>query len=322
MGSERLRAAVAALAAFAVLAACDGARRSPGAPRPVGERDAAAPASARHAQIFRAHTTAERLAVLGALQRIGGPSWQLGKAGPALDDVDPLWLVLRRAWRVDAPSAPRELTPRDAEASAVAFVVAAAPVLGLSAGDVPLLDVATVRAPPDGSRRAFAVRLEGKLPMRGFEAFDSLASTIDVVVFVDDDGQVRFFANLSRVHPRLAIDTRPALDAEDPRLLGSVVGRELFVAEADPRRPGASVRELRRQSLGKAASSDVVGRTLTVWVSPGPMGAYVAYHLAYRIDLGRGGHWFRFIVSADTGELLDDAKVPILGVDPSGGPGD
>lgn len=312
MGPQRLTRAVV-LVALPALAAC---RSVPAPERRQATSTPGSEARALHAQVFRARPADERLGLLTALRLRSGSSWQLGKAGPALDDVEPIRLFLRRGWRVDPASSSRDFGPREAEGEAITFVSSNALLLGLSPGDVPLLDVRTVRVPPDGTRHAFAVRFEGKLPMRGFESFDSLVSTIDVVVFVDDDRQVRFFANLSRIHPRLAMDTRPLLDAEDPRVLKDVVGRELFVAEADPRNPGARVRELRRQSLGKVASSDVVGRTLTIWVSPGPMNAYVAYHLAYRIDVGRGGHWFRFIVSADTGDLLDDAKVPVIGAGP------
>jgi hypothetical protein len=275
----------------------------------------ATPAGTRHSEVFRIATPAARMALLDELRKTSGPAWVLGKAGPAIDDVEPFRLFLRRAWRVDPPSSPVPLTRADAEALAVSFVKTNAGVLGLVPSDVALLEVTSADVPPADAHHKVAVRFQGKLPMRGFEAFDALATTVDMLLFVDEDAQIRFFMNLSRIHPRLTLDTKPLLDAEDPRLLQHVVGRELFVAFGDPTHPGARVRDLRRESLGRVASSDVTVRTLTVYVSAGPMGAYVAYHLAYAIVVGRGGQWFRFLVSADTGDLLDDAAIPVLGPD-------
>jgi hypothetical protein len=305
VGPERLTAALLA----AALVAC-----GPRAPAPPETPRDAAPAAARHVQIIRFAPVASRLALLEQLRRTSGPAWVLGKAGPAIDDIEPLRVFLRRAWRSDAPGAPVPFSHADAEADVIAFVTANADALGLAPSDVVTLDAMSVDAPPDGSHHAVVVRLQGRIAMRGYEAFDALASKIDLVVFVDDDRQIRFFANLSRIHPHLSIDTRPGLDAEDPRLLAHVVGRELFVTEDDPRRRGVPVRELRHASIGRVASTDVTARTLTVHASVGPMGAYVAYHLAYAIDVGRGGYWFRFVVSADTGDLLEDATAPIAGL--------
>ena len=72
------------------------------------------------------------------------------------------------------------------------------------------------------------------------------------------------------------------------------------------------MRELQRLSAGRVEDADVRAVRLTIHVSPGPRGAYVSYTLAYAIDVRREGHDFRFVVDADTGDLLDDAVVPVV----------
>jgi hypothetical protein len=306
VGPERLIAPSLAL----LLAACSGTKAAEPA---VGTSLPAVAADRRHVQFARIAPPAERLALLDRLRKNAGPSWVLGKQGSALDDVDPIRVFLRRAWRVDPVGAPATFTRAEAESDAILFVNDNAELLGLSRRDVVALDVITVPVPKEHEGHAMGVRFGGKIPMRGYEAFDSLASTIDLVVFVDVDRQIRHFLNLSRVHPRLSIDTRPLLDAEDPTLLHAIVGRELSVI----REPAGKGKELLRESLGKASAADVVGRQLTVHVSNGPIGAYVAYHLAYAVVVVRRGHRFTFVVSADSGDLLEDAEVPIARQDPS-----
>ena len=154
--------------------------------------------------------------------------------------------------------------------------------------------------------------------MRGYEGYEAVTSTIDVLVYIGDDGGAQYFVNLSRVHPRLVLDTRPLLGPDDKQLLKNVLGRELFVVVDDPNRPNARVRELRRVSVGRVEDANVRAVRLTIHVSPGPRAAYVSYSLAYAIDVTREHYAFRFVVDADTGDLLDDAVVPVVPGSPLG----
>jgi hypothetical protein len=200
---------------------------------------------------------------------------------------------------------------KSAAAQAVAFATNNAELFGMSPGDIAALDVEA--APAKTSMwGTWVVHLRGRIPMRGYEGFEAVASTIDLLVYAEAGGAPRYFVNLSRVHPRLVLDTTPALGPDDKRLLRNVVGRELLVAFDDPRHPNARVRELRRLSLGRAEDADVRAVRLTIHVSPGPRDAYVSYSLAYAVDVVRQRQAFRFVVDADTGDLLEDAAVPVV----------
>lgn len=305
MGTEHLTKLLPAVAI--ALAGCPRAEPPKAATEAVPE-----PPRHRHMQIVRAALTKDREAVFARFRERNGEAWAPIER-PA-SDVDPIRLVVRRAARRDPPGAERDLGDGDARSIATAFVRTNVDLLGVGADDVEALDVEVV---PDGEESAlartgrWAVRFTGKRPMRGYEGFDTIATTYDLTVVVGRDGAVRLVANESRIHPRLSIDTKPVLGPDDARLLKDVVGRELFVVVDDPRRSG-SVRELRRVSVGRARQADVRRRTLHVHVSVGPMAAYVAYHLAYAIDVDRADQEFRFIVDADTGDLLEDAVAPVV----------
>ena len=268
---------------------------------------------------------AERVALVERFKARNGPSWAITLgAGGAPDDVDAIRGVVRRAKRETPPGDPAvanvELDawgttdPAEQErviAEAMSFVSTNADFFGLSPADVSVLDVAAGR-PKTRVYGSWVVILAGRIPMRGYEGFAAVTSHVDIAVYVGDDGKTRYFINLSRVHPRLVLDTHAGLGPDDKRLLRFVIGRELFVVFDDPRRPNARVRELQRLSVGRVGDGDVRAVRLTVHVSPGPRGAYVSYWLAYAIDVRREGHEFRFVVDADTGDLLDDAVVPVV----------
>jgi hypothetical protein len=268
---------------------------------------------------------AERVALVERFKARNGPGWSITLgAGGAPDDVDAIRGVVRRAKRETAPGdataanvdldAWGTTDPAEQErvtAEAIGFVTQNAEFFGLSPADVSVLDVAAGR-PKTRTYGSWVVILAGRIPMRGYEGFAAVTSHVDIAVYVGDDGKTRYFINLSRVHPRLVLDTRAGLGPDDKRLLRFVVGRELFVVFDDPRRPNARVRELQRLSVGRVDDADVRAVRLTVHVSPGPRGSYVSYWLAYAIDVRREGHDFRFIVDADTGDVLDDAVVPVV----------
>ncbi len=286
-----------------------------------------------HVQFIRALPMAERVALVKRFTERNGADWTISLGGGgAPDDVDAIRGVVRRARREGDASANADADANananaDADAgaetdakeaairSATAFVAKNADLLGIAPGDVPTLDVAAGRAktPVYG---AWVAVFAGRMPMRGYEGFDSVASTIDLAVYLGADGAVRYFVNFSHVNPRLLLDTHAMLGPDDKRLLRFVVGREVFVAYDDPRRPNARVRELRRAPLGRVEDADVRAVRLTIHVSRGPRDAYVSYTLAYAVDVKRAGSVFRFIVDADTGDLLEDAVVPVIPVSP------
>jgi hypothetical protein len=325
----RGRAAVVlgALAIGAVVVACGS-----GAAAPAGDASRvtlAGPGGKRgaHVQIVRALPMSERIALVERFKARNGAGWAITLgAGGAPDDVDAIRGVVRRARREGDASAKAEAdADADADAKAdvreqaiaeaVGFLGRNADFLGMSPADVPALDV-EVGPAKTATYGSWVVHAQGKIPMRGYEGFASVGSAIDVLVYIGDDGATRYFINLSRVHPRLVLDTTAVLGPDDARLMRFVVGREMFVVFDDPRRPNARVRELRRKSLGRIEDKDVRAVRLTIHISPGPRGAYVSYWLAYAIDVRREGQHFRFIVDGDTGDLLEDAVVPVLPASP------
>ena len=279
-----------------------------------------------HVQFIRALPMAERVALVQRFKARNGAEWSITLGGGgAPDDVDAIRGVVRRAKREgDASADAGAGADADANAerairSAMAFVIKNAEFLGLAPADVATLDVtaAPAKTPVYG---AWVAVFGGHMPMRGYEGFEAVASTINLAVYLGDDGAVRYFVNFSHVNPRLVLDTHALLGPDDKRLMRYVLDREMFVVFDDPRRPNARVRELRRLSLGRVEGADVRAVRLTIHVSPGPRDAYVSYTLAYAIDVRREGSDFRFIVDADTGDLLEDAVVPVLPSSPSNEP--
>ena len=250
--------------------------------------------------------------------------------------VDPFAGFLRRARRAAGVRPPRAGGPiAETEASIAAreFVKRNADLLGLPRHVVAgLAEHARNVEPSDHAdpRARWAVRFDASFPTKGYEGFDELRNHADVEVFVDDDGQVSSFVNLSRVHPHLAIDTKPGLAQDDPRLIAKLVGRRVFVLDADE--GGLDVlrdpRDLRRIPLGDVQPADVTRVQLVIHVATGPQLAWLTYRLAYLVEIakpalpevapddpGAGGppqyFFFRWVVDADTGDVLEDARVPI-----------
>ena len=267
-----------------------------------------------HVQVVRAMATGERAALVERFRERNGREWMITLgAGGAPDDVDGIRGIVRRAKREAgaAAGAGAGAGVEGATGEAIAFAERNAELLGFGRGDVAALDV-EAGAAKTTVYGTWVVHLRGKMPMRGYEGFEAVASTIDVLLYVGDDGAVRYFVNLSKVHPRLVLDTVAVLGPDDKRLLRYVLGREMFVVVDDPTRPGARVREQRRISVGRIEDADVRAVRSTIHVSPGPRGAYTSYTLAYAVDVRRQGQDFRFIADADTGDLLDDAAVPVV----------
>lgn len=283
---------------------------------PAETTPAIAPATApskRHAQIVHAAKTAERQAVFDLWNTRNGGGWSA--SGAPGSDVDPIRLVVRKASRLEGMGAEREVDAAEARRVAAALLAKNVDLLGLGPDDVPLLDVEVLPPPtakPLAGVARHVVRFTGKRAMRGYEGFDTIASELDIAVVVAKDGEARAIVNGSRIHPHLRLDTTPRLAPDDPKLLVNVVGRPLFALVDGRQGRQEAVRPLARVPLGAATPADVRHVTLHIHVSVGPMTAYVSYVLAYAVDVLRGDQPFRFIVDADTGDLLVDAKAPVL----------
>ncbi|HVJ89842.1 MAG TPA: hypothetical protein VM580_08555 [Labilithrix sp.] len=245
--------------------------------------------------------------------------------------VDPFAEFLRRARRARrAKPAHGGVPVSEAQASESArrFVKRNADLLGLPRHVVPgLSERARVVAPNDHADAVWAVRFEAAFASKGYEAFKEVDNVADIEVFVADDGEVSSFVNLSRVHPHLTIDTKPALPQDDPRVIGKLVGRRVFAivsaAETELDRLG----ELRRIPLGEVRQEDVTRTQLIIHVSTGPELAWATYRLGYSVEVAKpvpalaaaeGVHgdvpayfFFHYVVDADTGDVLEDARAPL-----------
>jgi hypothetical protein len=313
MGAVRLKVAVLVL-----VAGC--AASAPPAAEPTSRVSLVAHAGAHgpHLQIVRAMPTRDRVDVVERFRARNGAAWTFTVLpGEAPDEVDPLLGLVRRAKRDEAPGAGvsiDQINQGTAIAEGTAFLSRNADFFGLDAGDIATLDMAagTARTSTYG---AWVVRVRGHRLARGYEGFGTVASKIDILLYIGEDGRTRYFVNASSIHPRLTLDTTPILGPDDARITKDVIGRELFAAIDDPRLAKPRVRELRRISLGRVEKADVRATHLTIHVSPGPRGVYVTYQLAYAVDVAREHHRFRFVVDADTGALLEDAVVPIVRAD-------
>ena len=340
MGPERLSFLfrLCALLLAAATASCGGSRAH--APAPL----AATAAHPRHLQIIHAMTTPQRLALVERLrERNPAPPasrWTVNEEAltRSITVVDPFAGFIRRARRgaAERPPRPGGAIP-DAEAASAAreFVKKNADLLGLPRHVVPgLAELVREVKPHDHAlpRATWAVRFDASFATKGYDGFDELDNHADVEVFVDDDGEVSSFVNLSRVHPHLTIDTKPSLAADDARLVAKLVGRRVFALDAAE--PGLEAlrdaREARRIPLGEVQPGDVTRMQLVIHVATGPQLAWLTYRLAYLVEIAKpvppsviGDEpsaavppqyfFFRWVVDADTGDVLEDARAPLSG---------
>jgi hypothetical protein len=167
------------------------------------------------------------------------------------------------------------------------------------------------------------VRFDGKFESKGYERFTELENTADLEVALDDAADVRAFTNLSQIHPRLDLDTHPGLAEDDVRVLAKVLGRRVFAVlgeEGD----GSRVEDRPRLPLGRIEASDLVRILPVVHRSEGPRLAWVTYRLGYALVFGKsagvaGGlglgppvYFFSYVVDADTGDVVEDARAPAV----------
>lgn len=300
-----VRAAVGAAAVALALAGCASASPPPAPPSGAAPR-------ARHAQIFRAASAQAGAELFARFRARNGPAWALD--GDPADAVDPFRPFVRRARRRDPQGPPVELDPRQAEGAAAAWVARNADLLALARAEVPSLAVEAFAL--EDVDFAFSVRVHGAFPMRGYDAFEDVATVVDLVVLLGRDGEPRVLLNRSRVHPRLSLDTRAPLAPDDPRVVAQIVGRRVFALVSDPRRPGARARELRRLPLGEVEPGDLRLPRLTIHASPGPALAWMTYRLAYLVDGVKeadGPLFFRWVVDAESGQVIEDARPPRIG---------
>jgi hypothetical protein len=147
--------------------------------------------------------------------------------------------------------------------------------------------------------------------------------------------------NLSTIHPRLMIDTRPALAEDDPRVIAKVVGRTVFaLVDAPPtreeieRHPTAPpIPAMGQIPLGKIRAEEVTHVQRVVHVSTGPNLVWLVYRLGWFVEIAKPARayasaeeapdesaaptaprffFFRYVVDADTGDVLEDARAPIV----------
>jgi hypothetical protein len=262
-----------------------------------------------------------------------GSEWTVNEEalGMSLTVVDPFTGFVRRARRAVAPRpATAPVVMEQAAASARDFVKRNADLLGLPRHVVPGL-AEHVRAvePSDHAspRAAYAVRFDAPFASKGYEGFKEIDNLADLEVFVDDDGEPSSFVNLSRVHPHLTIDTKPLLKQEDPQVISKLVGRTVFALADEPGHDRRDVRELRRIPLGKIRPDEVTHMQLVIHVSTGPQLAWLTYRLGYFVEVAKPVpsselddeqgvsppqfFFFRYVVDADTGDVLEDARAPL-----------
>lgn len=336
MGPERLSTLFrrCALPLALSAASCGGARSA--APGPVAESQA----RPRHLQIVHAMTTPQRLALVHRLRErnptTAETQWTVNEEALArsITVVDPFAGFLRRARRGVAERPARGAGPigdADAASAARAFVKKNADVLGLPRHVVPALAEHVRRVEPADHglpRATWVVRFDASFPSKGYESFGEIENHADVEVLVDDDGEVSSFVNLSRVFPRLTIDTKPGLAGDDPRLVAKLVGRRVFALEGSEPQPGTRLDELRRIPLGGVQATDVTRVQLVIHVATGPQLAWLTFRLAYFVEVAKPVpaeilgeepgiaappqyFFFRYVVDADTGDVLEDARAPL-----------
>ncbi len=273
--------------------------------------------AAVHIQIVPMKTTLQRAEIFARFRAKNGGAWSPVPEGDLATSIEPMRGHLLRASRSDAEGSPVSVDGGTAEARAAAFVTKNAEFFALSHLDLLGLEF-RARALPGGR---IAVRVEGRLPMPGYELFPSVESVVDIALFFGQDGEIREIVNASRMHPLLSIDTRPGLDDDDPRLVRKLVGRRLFAVFADPSRPAAPVRELKRVVLGVVEESDIGRKRLTILVTPGALGAWTSYRLAYGVDVAKvydlyGAApqpvFFRWFVDCDTGDVVEEPIAPVI----------
>jgi hypothetical protein len=263
----------------------------------------------RHVQIVHAATTGARAALFERFRARNGLGWTLEPPGDVTRGVDGIRGFVRRAHRRDPEGEPVPLDVTAAEARAFEFVAKNVDLLGLTSSHVHALEI---RGEPLAGGGA-GVLVSGRIPMKGYESFDAVASIVEVALAVGRDGEVRALVNASRIHPRLSIDTRPRLGPEDPRVVASVVGRRVFSVVRARGGEAVPVEELRRIQHGVVEPSEIAPPRLTIHVSPGPASAWVTYRLAYEVRASKSPLVvFGWVVDADTGEVLEDARPPIV----------
>ena len=247
------------------------------------------------------------------------------------DQIDAFGGHLVAAHRTDPPPSGTAPERAVAEASALRFLERNARALGLAAEDVLRLDLeAPPEAPGDLPPGEQPVLAHAEVPMKGFLSFPALASTYRVLLGVDARGEVRRVANASTIHPRLSLTLDPALAPEDPRVVARLLGRRLFavalpegLSEEDVPREPAVLANMRKVELGALRREDVRRVRPDVRIDDGPLGAWRTYRLVYVVEVAkptedRGFSFFAFAVDADTGEVVEDARVPTIAGGPRG----
>jgi hypothetical protein len=272
--------------------------------------------SVPHLQIVRAITTSERRALVQRFRaRNAEGEWIVNEEALAesVVVVDPFRGFLRRAHRNRRVDAETPLSDDEVGSRARAFVARNADLFGLPAA------VATTLGEDIGHDEQRIVHFDARFPSKGYEAFPELENEVDLDVVLDGAGNVVAFDNRSRLHPRLSIDVHhPKLAEDDPRVVSKIVGRKVFALySGEPQTP---VRELERIPLGEVTLDDVSLVQPIIHVSPGLRMAWLTYRLAYFVEIAKElphaqVFYFRYVVDADTGDVIEDARAPVVSAD-------
>jgi hypothetical protein len=282
------------------------------APAPKVTR-APARAAPAHVHIIHAMKTPARAAIAARFRERNGREWAVGPA-----EIEPFRGFVRAARRDGAGNDPRDATG-DAAEVAFTFVRQNADLLGLGPAQIVALEEhvvapATLSSSPPREGSRTIVHYGGRFPMRGYESQRTLDTVVDLDLLVE--GRVTGVLNRSVVHPHIAIDLHPVLSSDDPRVAAKLVGRRVFAFANEERIP-----------LGEIQSDDATRVELLVHVSTGPSLAWMTYRLAYAVDIARpvrsgdgpmplfepsAFYFFRYVVDADTGDVVEDAKVPVV----------
>jgi hypothetical protein len=256
-----------------------------------------------HVQIVHAMKTPARAAIAARFRERNGSEWAVGPA-----EIEPFRGFVRTARRERGSD-----EGGDAAGIAFAFVRQNADLLGLHSNQAVALEEHLVR---EGSRTI--VHYAGTFPMRGYASQRMLDTVVDLDLVVE--GRVTGVVNRSVIHPVIAVDLRPVLSSDDPRVVAKLVGRRVFALANE----AVEERQRTRIPLGEIRSEDFMRVDLLVHVSAGPSLAWMTYRLAYAVDIARpvptgepsSFYFFRFVVDADTGDLIEDSKVPIAPMEP------
>lgn len=209
--------------------------------------------------------------------------------------VESTWGAIRRATRTDPTGADVALTPEETVRVAKAFLRTNSDLLGLTEAQLSegtfTFDGGTASTP----RRNVRFFQEGVV--RGTEAYHPpLLRFANITLTVGADGSVRAFESGSSIlPPSLTLCAAPRSQPDDPEVLRSVLGTELFYSPFSFLPPPPV-------SFGRVEAADVRVAEPVIFGSVDDGGR--VFSVAWRISVERNTVTWAFFVHAETGALL------------------